>query len=536
MVKGVILMKICRWKYEYQDIEDNQNQYTIEECKRNGFVDAKYIKSTNRKSNGNPFIEALPRPRNMKHSSPYFRPIAPVDYLKFKDLTTEEKKEEVLYLKELRLPLSFQKELEFVNYDVMTNSYSLRNIYYWSSYVFNETIEQKNFELQTKLKGQVADSAPSGFSLLGESGCGKSTAIKELFNNMPQLIAHHPKEGMVIPQITYIVVACVPNSNFRLLYTQIGEAIDFVLGNAEPCYERLISKQRNLGDMQMKVCELIEKFSIGTIVLDEIQLVNFKSNRENTYEALLSIVNKTKVALSVVGTEDAYNLLFSKLRNARRSGEYINASAYTQNKAYFSKLTWILFKWQWFDEKVEWTQELSDTLFDCSKGLINQLIWIYKWMNLEYIEAKANGQNVVVDCDYIRNINNKHFMHLKSQLDLMEQEQIEQLEDQKIIEAVKAKSNQNYEPEDISSLDLIGEAKITSEVIEMVHHMFPQFDSDLIASATKQVLENDKDHKLRTYEIAQQTLDILQNKPAKKKRRTNKKKPTSKDITAYLDL
>lgn len=117
----------------------------------------------------------------MKHSSPYFRPIAPVDYLKFKDLTTEEKKEEVLYLKELRLPLSFQKELEFVNYDVMTNSYSLRNIYYWSSYVFNETIEQKNFELQTKLKGQVAGLAPSGFSLLGESGCGKSTAIKELF-------------------------------------------------------------------------------------------------------------------------------------------------------------------------------------------------------------------------------------------------------------------------------------------------------------------------------------------------------------------
>ena len=49
-------------------------------------------------------------------------------------------------------------------------------------------------------------------------------------------------------------------------------------------------------------------------------------------------------------------------------------------------------------------------------------------------------------------------------------------------------------------------------------------------------LERDQDHKLRTYEIAQQTLDILQNKPAKKKRRTSKKKPTSKDITAYLNL
>ena len=113
-------MKIFKWEYEYQDVDENQNQYTIEECKRNGFVDAKYIKSTNSSFNGNPFIEALPRPRNMKRSSPYFRPIAPVDHLKFKDLTTEEKKEEVLNLKNLLLPLSFQKEMEFVSYDVMT--------------------------------------------------------------------------------------------------------------------------------------------------------------------------------------------------------------------------------------------------------------------------------------------------------------------------------------------------------------------------------------------------------------------------------
>ena len=97
-------------------------------------------------------------------------------------------------------------------------------------------------------------------------------------------------------------------------------------------------------------------------------------------------------------------------------------------------------------------------------------------------------------------------------------------------------SNQNYEPEDISSIDPMHEAKITAEVIEMVHRMFPQFDSDSIGDATKQVIERDQDHKLRTYEIAQQTLDILQHKPMKKKRRTSKKKPTSKDITAYLDL
>lgn len=41
---------------------------------------------------------------------------------------------------------------------------------------------------------------------------------------------------------------------------------------------------------------------------------------------------------------------------------------------------------------------------------------------------------------------------MKSQLDLMVQQQIEQQQDQKIIDAAKGISNQNYEPEDISSL------------------------------------------------------------------------------------
>lgn len=66
----------------------------------------------------------------------------------------------------------------------------------------------------------------------------------------------------------------------------------------------------------------------------------------------------------------------------------------------------------------------------------------------------------------------------------------------------------------MEEFDAEREAKITSDVIKMIHPIYPQFDSDMIAAGIKQVLENDKDHKLRTYEI-----DILQNKPMKKKQR-----------------
>ena len=139
-------------------------------------------------------------------------------------------------------------------------------------------------------------------------------SLKQLFDNIPQVIMHHPDSGTSIPQITYLVVSCMPNSNFSTLYRQIGEAIDNALGNPEPIYEVMINKKcKSLADKQLKVCQLIEMFSVGTIVLDEIQLIDFNTNRENSYEGLLGIVNKTKVALSVVGTDEAYKKLFTML-------------------------------------------------------------------------------------------------------------------------------------------------------------------------------------------------------------------------------
>ncbi len=42
----------------------------------------------------------------------------------------------------------------------------------------------------------------------------------------------------------------------------------------------------------------------------------------------------------------------------------------------------------------------------------------------------------------------------------------------------------------------------------MIHPIYPQFDSDMIAAGIKQVLETEPNHPLRTYEIAQQTLDM----------------------------
>lgn len=341
-------MQELNWIYKYEDVASDENQYTYEECHRIGPVDAKYVRSANEDFVGNPFIEALPRPRDEGCLvNAYMVPIPEVDVQKLATMTINEQKETVLSLKRLRLPLAFQRQLEFIDYDVIVSSYMLRKSYIWED---KEFLGRKTRGSMIRMKGKIEDSAPSGFALLGFSGCGKSSSLKQLFENIPQVIMHHPSVGETLPQITYLVVSCMPNSNFATLYRQIGEAIDNALGNPEPEYELMITRKcRSLADKQLKVCQLIEQFSIGTIILDEIQLINFNSNKENSYEGLLGIVNKTKVALSVVGTDEAYQKLFAKLRNARRTGDLIDASAYTSDREYFNYLVKLLLIWQWVD-------------------------------------------------------------------------------------------------------------------------------------------------------------------------------------------
>ena len=78
-------------------------------------------------------------------------------------------------------------------------------------------------------------------------------------------------------------------------------------------------------------------FAIGCIILMRYSCWIFRAER-STYESLLTVVNKTKVAIMAVGTEDAYSKMFRNLRMSRRTGAFIEANAYCENKQYFATI------------------------------------------------------------------------------------------------------------------------------------------------------------------------------------------------------
>lgn len=71
-----------------------------------------------------------------------------------------------------------------------------------------------------------------------------------------------------------------------------------------------------------------------------------------------------------------------------------------------------------------------------------------------------------------------------------------------------------------------------TQVNNLIRPMYPQYNSDLIATHVKEIIRNDSSKDLEPYEVAQQTLSKLENKPTRKKR--SRKKEMSTDICDYL--
>lgn len=395
----------------YVNVDDKEIQYDPSEFSEGHPVKARYIHALNDIDKGNCFIEALPLPRQglSEINNAYLKEIpfnAPVPG----KTSIAEELSEISALRQIRFPLPFHEELENACYMALINSYRSRHVYE-DEEVNIETV-QKNRKEETHqlVVGDSGAATNAGFALLGYSGCGKSSALKILFSNYPQVIQHEGPDKSRFTQIVYLVVNCMPNSNFKALYESIGRAIDRALGNVNPVYEYEIRKAAGLAGKLSLVCRYIEQFAIGIIVFDEIQLIDFTHNKENSFEGLMTMANMTKVAVAVVGTEDAYDQMFTKMRTARRVGAVIQGNSYCSNIKFFTFLVKHLFRYRWTAKEYKITPEIIKALYQYSGGIIDQLIGIYMHMGLEYLGMDDEERKYfVLDEKYIRHIVEKYY-------------------------------------------------------------------------------------------------------------------------------
>ena len=242
----------------------------------------------------------------------------------------------------------------------------------------------------------------NGLVITGLSGSGKSTAINEILEKYPQVIVHI-ENGMPRKTILYVKLDCLANKNIRTVLDSFGSQLDEIL-RTDPVkkpYESQIKREKTIAGKAEVVVRLINTFAIGLLVLDEVQMLDFDAEKESSYDSLMTIVNKSKVGLISIGTDEATQKLYSYWHTSRRAGIHVPSDEYCQDDQFVSAIIAKLFRYHFFDREVKLTADIIKAYKECSGGTVEKLISIHKEVVTDYI---MNGKKATVDGNYVREI------------------------------------------------------------------------------------------------------------------------------------
>jgi hypothetical protein len=367
-----------KYKYEYTKLKRGERQYDDYDLTETRVVDARYVHSVLHE--GNPFIEALPAMYSVEESMRYYsKTIHMPSAEEIRNMNAYEINESLDSLSNFRVPLPFYTEVEEDFRSALIGSYKRRQLQADENTDLELVVDGNEVVSHSKLQVRSVSDPATGFVLLGSSGCGKSTGINMMLQHYPQVIMHQMSTWLRVPQIVWLHVNFQANDNMQAFFISIGKEIDRALGNIQPVYEQEIRAKRTLGNMEGKVCDLIELFSVGILIIDEIELLSKARTKDSSLELLMTLCNETGVAIAVVGTEDAYDKLFgNRERITRRLGIYICADEYCQQESFFQFLLQNLCAYSWTGEKIKLTPELTDAFYTTTEGNISELIDLYK--------------------------------------------------------------------------------------------------------------------------------------------------------------
>lgn len=501
-------------KYPYDYVDDNK-QYLGLELKGEP-VAAQYIHAKNKKYAGNPFIEALPKPLSVNECSLYYsKSIHSYNGEAERSLPRMERVACVENLYNLRFPLPFTARLEIELYRALTDSYSKRYVVSAKNTDLSKYYPGTTPGSNAKLFGDDAEASGVGFGLIGFSGCGKSSALKSLLDKYPRVIKHATHIGS-FTQVPYLVVNCTANSNFAALYAAIGASLDKTLGNLDCVYETLITKKHTLGEKANIVRQLIETFAIGIIIFDEIQLMNFRNTKENSYDSLLTLSNSTKVAIGAVGTEEAHNMMFPRYRTSRRIGAVIQADSYCEDQAFFDTMFKILQKYQWFDERIKFDDMFKNKLFERSGGIVENIIKIYANVQYEYLITGKKVSADTIDAVIKKYFNGTDRALKKAKRDVLNRKKLEATVDE-IEEAERLQDKKAQEDvtellisEELSKINSVMEI-LKQNVIADVLYRFPDLTDTYVENIFSSIYKRKEAHSLSEGDLTKMIIQVITN-------------------------
>ena len=389
-------------------------------------VEAEYKEQVIEEYNDNPFIEALP---NILSSEEVVDNL--VIYPNHKD---EERRLENQYRIHLtqRLfqcfqPLMIHIDLESRISRVIRQGYLARNPfrkeYSAAFHDENRMFNSLGFELTSN---SVFRTTASGFSIVGVSGMGKTTAIDRILTMYPQIIVHSEYKGtnFSMYQLVWLKLDCPFDGSLKNLCIQFFNKVDSLLGT--DYYRKFGIGRKTVDNMLSIMSQIVKNTGLGLLVIDEIQHLNHSKNygEERMLNFFVTLVNTIGVPLILIGTMKALPIFQSEFRQARRgSGQGDIIWERLKKDRSFDLLISALWDYQWTRKEVALTQEFIDVLYMESQGIVDITVKLYA---MAQVRAIMSGKEEVTT-NLIEQVGKENLRLVRPMIEALKSNDIKQI-------------------------------------------------------------------------------------------------------------
>lgn len=352
---------------------------------------------------GNPWIEALPNIpsdqeifQNLEEKIPYEETERELpDYIR---------KEAVNSLTQLLIPLSQNGEVARKVYSAIREGYLNRNPLSQRMKTVSTQIQQCVITRDSSFRSLSNSNAnANGFCIVGDSGLGKTTAVKKALNIFPQVITHQQYGDTPFNsnQLVWLHLECPHDCSVKALITNFFMQFDRIM-NDNTYYKYAAGGRISVDQMIPQMALIAQRHGLGLLVIDEIQnLSRAKSGgAEKMLSFIVQLVNTIGVPVLLMGTPNAIPFLSTNLMTIRRSAGQQGMTKLhplTLQSSDWKNFLRNLWKYQWTRDKSPLSNNISELLHTYSAGNIDAAIKIYMHAQRIAISRERVGGNGVID-------------------------------------------------------------------------------------------------------------------------------------------
>jgi hypothetical protein len=366
-------------------------------------IEAEYKPQKISEYSGNPLIEALPE---IMSRDEVIRDLAvyPPYSNKERELEAHYRVHVVQRLFQCFQPLPIHLDLESRISRVIRQGYLARNPF---SPAFVGSMNNQTKLIQTQNTDITSNSyfrtTAAGFTLIGFSGMGKTTAINRVLMLMPQVIVHSEYKGMSFSlyQVTWLKIECPFDSSLRGLCIEFFLKVDSILGTNY--YQKYGLTKRTIDTLMSIMSSIAKSIGLGVLIIDEIQHLSEAKGGGSSrmLNFLVTLVNTISVPVILIGTTKAMSILQSEFRQARRgSGQGDMIWERMKKDSNWNLLMEALWDYQWTKNPISFTEEISNAIYDESQGIVDIAVKLYAMAQVRAILSEKEE----VDVELIKSV------------------------------------------------------------------------------------------------------------------------------------